>query len=53
LAGCPKGGVTLDPFAGAATTGVVAKKNGRDFIGIEIKPEYKEMGDHRIEEILL
>jgi len=40
LAGCPEGGVVLDPFAGSGTTGVVALKRGRSFIGIELKPEY-------------
>jgi len=41
-------GVILDPFAGAGTTGVVAKKNNRDFIGIELNPEYIEMAEARI-----
>ncbi len=32
LAGCPPGGVVLDPFAGSGTTGVVAGRLGRKFI---------------------
>ena len=36
-AGCPKDGVVLDPFFGAGTTGLVAMRLGRDFIGIELK----------------
>lgn len=40
LAGCPAGGAVLDPFCGAGTTGMAALKHGRDFIGIELKPEY-------------
>lgn len=48
LAGCPKEGVVLDPFAGSGTTGVVAKKNGRDFVGIELNKEYVDMAEERI-----
>lgn len=33
--------------------GVVAKKNGRDYIGIELNPEYVEMAKERIENILV
>lgn len=49
LAGCPKDGVILDPFFGAGTTGVVAKKNGRNYIGIELNPKYVEMAQKRID----
>lgn len=48
LAGCPEGGLVLDPFAGSGTTGVVAKCLARDFIGIELNPEYCRMADERI-----
>jgi len=47
-AGCPIGGVVLDPFFGAGTTGMVAKQLGRDFIGIELNPKYCEMAERRI-----
>lgn len=50
-AGCPVGGVVLDPFFGAGTTGVVAKKLGRDFIGIELNPEYIKIAEARIKAI--
>lgn len=40
LAGCPVGGVVLDPFCGAGTTGRVAVQHGRRFIGIELNPDY-------------
>jgi len=40
LAGCPKGGIVLDPFIGSGTTAEVARELGRDCIGIEINPEY-------------
>ena len=48
LAGCPPGGVVLDPFFGAGTTGLVAKQEGRGYIGIELNPEYAEMARERI-----
>src|SRR5262249_20116071 len=35
LAGCPPGGVVLDPFIGSGTTALVALQNGRNFIGYE------------------
>ncbi len=45
----PVPGVVLDPFFGAGTTGLVAKKFGRMFIGIELNPDYIEMAKSRIE----
>ena len=48
LAGCPEGGTVLDPFAGSGTTGVVAKRLCRNFIGIEINAEYASMAADRI-----
>ena len=47
-AGCPEGGICLDPFFGAGTTGLVAKKLGRHYIGIELNPEYIGMAQKRI-----
>lgn len=47
-AGCPVGGVVLDPFAGAGTTGLVALEEGRNFIGIELNPDYCKMAEKRI-----
>ena len=47
-AGCPKGGVVIDIFSGAGTTGVVAKKQGKDFIGIELNEEYYKIAEKRI-----
>jgi DNA modification methylase len=49
LAGCPEDGIVLDPFFGSGTTGVVALKNGRNFIGIELNPEYVKIATRRIE----
>ena len=42
------GDVVLDPFFGTGTTGAVAKKLGRDFIGIEREAAYREVAQKRI-----
>ena len=47
-AGCRRGGVVLDPFAGTGTTGVVALRLGRSFIGIELRPEWADLARARI-----
>lgn len=48
LAGCPVGGVVLDPFFGAGTTGLVAMSQKKSYIGIELNPEYIEIAKKRI-----
>ncbi len=48
-AGSRAGDTILDPFAGAGTTGLVAEKLGRKFVGIELNPEYVDMAERRIE----
>ncbi|WP_057465651.1 site-specific DNA-methyltransferase [Pseudovibrio sp. POLY-S9] len=48
-AGCPRGGVVLDPFGGAGTTGLVALRHGRRAILIELNPEYAAIAQERIE----
>jgi len=48
LAGCPKDGVVLDPFMGSGTTAVVAKKLKRNWLGIEINPNYIKIANQRI-----
>jgi DNA modification methylase len=48
LAGCPLDGVVLDPFLGSGTTGSVARRLGRHYIGIDLKPEYCQMAERRI-----
>ncbi len=47
-AGCPEGGIVLDPFFGAGTTGLVAVKQNKKFIGIELNPEYIEIAKRRL-----
>ena len=48
LAGSPPGGIVLDPFFGSGTTGVVAAKHGRQWIGIELNPEYIQISRERL-----
>lgn len=47
------GDVVLDPMMGSGTTGKMAVKLGRDFIGIEIAPEYFEIAQKRIDGVQL
>ncbi len=48
LAGSRRGDTVLDPFSGAGTTGLVAVENNRNYLGIELNPEYKDIADRRI-----
>lgn len=48
LAGCPENGIVLDPFSGSGTTAMVAKRNNRNYIGIELNPAYIEISNRRI-----
>lgn len=48
LAGCPEGGIVLDPFFGSGTTGLAAAQNGRQYIGIELNGEYCALAEERI-----
>ena len=43
LAGSKRGDIVLDPFSGTGTTGAVAAEYGRQYLGIELNPEYAEM----------
>lgn len=51
LAGCPAGGTVLDPFFGSGTTGAVAKRLKRHYIGIELNPAYCDLAAQRIAEV--
>jgi DNA modification methylase len=48
LAGSPAGGLVLDPFGGAGTTGLVADRLQRDAVLIELNPEYASLARKRI-----
>ncbi len=45
------GGTVLDPFAGAATTGVAALLEGRRFVGLEVSAEYFEIAARRLRDV--
>lgn len=47
-AGCPENGIILDPFMGAGTTALVARKLNRNFIGFELNPEYIKIAETRL-----
>ncbi|NQZ14012.1 MAG: site-specific DNA-methyltransferase [Alphaproteobacteria bacterium] len=51
LASTKPGDVVLDPFFGTGTTGAVAKKMGRDYIGIEREDEYIKVAEKRLKSI--
>jgi len=48
LAGSQQGDLVLDPFAGSGTVGVVALRQERNFVGIEINPVYAQLANDRI-----
>jgi len=52
LIGSQEGDTILDPFMGSGTTGVVAKRFGRNFVGIEIDKSYFEIAATRINNTL-
>ena len=47
-AGCPAGGVVLDPFAGSGTTAEVARKLGCKAVNIELNEDYLAMQTDRL-----
>lgn len=49
-AGCPVGGVVLDPFMGTGTTALVARQYGRRYVGCDLNREYVEMARRRLAE---
>lgn len=48
---CPQDGVVLDPFMGSGSTGVAAKRLGRDFLGFDINGEYCSLTEKRLAEV--
>jgi len=51
LASAREEDLVLDPFMGSGTTAYVAKKNGRNYLGIELVPKYIKMAEKRLDEI--
>ena len=47
-AGCPENGIVLDPFLGSGTTGEVALRLNRKFVGIELNQKYIEIANKRL-----
>jgi DNA modification methylase len=52
-AGCPAGGVVLDPFCGSGTVGLVARRLSCDFVGIELNSEYVKLAEKRLAQQVL
>lgn len=52
LAGCPAGGVTLDPFGGSGTSAGVSLAHGRKAVICELNPEYAGLIPDRINSII-
>jgi DNA modification methylase len=52
LAGCPPGGVILDPFFGSGATGEAALKLGRRYIGIDLNPDYCRLAGERLKVVI-
>lgn len=50
-AGCHEGGIVLDPFFGAGTTGLVALKQKKKYLGIELNSEYIEIAKKRLKPV--
>lgn len=48
LAGSAEGDTVLDPFSGSGTTGEVALLNGRNYVGVELNPDYAEISRKRL-----
>lgn len=48
LAGSEPGDTVLDPFSGSGTTGVVALKHGRNYVGCEVNPDYARLSENRL-----
>lgn len=48
LAGSSSGDTVLDPFTGSGTVGMVALRHGREFVGIELNPQYAALAESRI-----
>ena len=52
-AGCPEGGIVLDPFIGSGTTAYVARSLGRNYLGIDLNPDYIKLAEKRLAQQVL
>lgn len=52
LATCPPDGAVLDCFCGSGTTGIVALKNGRNFLGVELSAESAALARKNLQDTL-
>ena len=52
LAGCPENGIALDPLMGSGTTAIVARSLNRNYLGVELNPEYIKIAHKRLEKHL-
>jgi DNA modification methylase len=48
LAGCPTGGIVLDPFMGAGTVALVAERHGRAWLGFDLNPNNLDIFNRRL-----
>jgi site-specific DNA-methyltransferase (cytosine-N4-specific) len=53
LAGSKVGDIVFDPFFGSGTTGAVAQKLGRQYIGCELNPDYEGLQNERLQQTSL
>lgn len=51
LSGSPTNGIVLDIFMGSGTTAVVSKRYERNYVGIELNPEYIKIAEKRLKEV--
>jgi len=52
-AGCPEGGIVMDVFMGSGTTAITARTLGRNYLGIELNPEYIKLAEDRLRQEVL
>lgn len=48
---CPPGGIVFDPFSGSGTTGAVALRTGRSYVGIDVRESQIELTRRRLAEV--
>ena len=53
LAGCPVGGLVLDPFIGSGTVAAVAQRLGRRAVGVDLNEAYLQLASKRVGQVSL